>query len=736
MINTVLNAEPETYGLFPRAKELLKLKRENKGGVYSEYCPWVHIYRLAAFKATTDEPNDLMRGSKITLHLLSNVPVDIAPYEVIATYGLLPYSHEELKAADEELKGYPWGGTTRSHIALDYRRLIGRGIEGVKSEIENRLALLDKASPDESIKRKIVFYESTKLSLDAVLHYAGRFREEALRLLSTETDADRTYELERLVNTLERVPLKPAGTFFEALQSIMLFYFTTRMLTGEPNSVGRLDYILHDYYMRDLERGLITPREACELLQVPRIKSSIMTGQSDSYILAGSNPDGTPFWNDLTYFILDATKGLKLQGPQIWFRYAPGQPRSLLRQAFQPLREGVTQPGFFNDAVAIPAMVRAGFTEEHARDYVCCQCVELSSQGRSNVLSGYCYNNLAKPIEILMNCGKEIVEDNTFMSWPYTDIPGHIPLEFGTFESFKSAYEAYLRHLLRGVVRRTNDILAANADISYALSSALLDGCVENGVFANEGGAVYNQTAPNFTGTITAADSLAAIRQYVYEEKKATLDELAQMCKDNFAGNEETRQYLLNRCPKYGNGDPSVDGLASWIFDIVDDELMKHKNIYGAAYMPQYFGWSFIDQQSYTLAATPDGRLHGETPSGTLGGDQGRERNGMTALFNSVTSLDHTRAPGGMNVNLRISRSLIAKDDDVGKMIDMLLAYFNNGGMEVQINCISREKLIDAQKHPEKYRDLAVRVTGQSLYFVELGIALQNQIINRVEHSL
>jgi formate C-acetyltransferase len=509
-----------------------------------------------------------------------------------------------------------------------------------------------------------------------------------------------------------------------------------RLIIGEPNSIGRLDYILHDYYIRDLERGLVTREEAAEWLQVPRIKSAVMTGQSDSYILAGSNPDGSPFWNDLTYFILDAAKYLKLQGPQLWFRYAEGQPRELLKRAFRVIKAGIAQPGFFNDKIAVEAMERVGFAKEHAYDYVCCQCVELSPQGKSDILSAYSYNNIAKAVEVLMNGGKEIIKDNSWWAWPAKDFPGNIPLEFGTFNDFLGAYEKYLRYLLKSVVAKANGMLAAKPQATLTLASALIEGCIEQGLSSLEGGAVYNQTFPNFTGIVTAADSLAAIRQYVFEEKKASLGELAEICAANFEGreNENIRLYLLNRCPKYGNENPAADGLVNWILDIIDDELTNSKNIFGAVFGAEYLGWRVIDEQSYTLAATPDGRRHGEPPTGTLGGDQGRDRSGMTALLNSIASLDHKKSPGGINVNLRISPSLIEKDEGLEKMTDALIAYFDKGGMQAQINCISKEQLADAQKNPDKYRDLCVRVSGQSLYFTELGRALQNQIISRVEH--
>lgn len=738
MVKTDIDRGPKIYGLFPRAKELLKLKQENKDNIYTEYCPWMQIYRTNAMKATADEKDNLIRGGKAAMHILSSVPIDIAPYEIFATYGLVEHSQEDIDASEYPWERFPLNYATHNHIALDYKRLLDDGIVGIKAQIDEKLAELDKSSDDENIKKKISFYESLHLSLDAVAHYAERFKDEAKRLLEHEKDSNRRFELERLAAALEKVPLNPADTLFEALQSILIYFFAVRFVTKEWISVGRIDYILNDYYQRDLASGLVTQEEVAEWLQVQRIKVQIMTGQSDSYILAGSNLDGTPFWNDLTYFILDATSELSLKGPQLWFRYAEGQPRELMRRALYPIRKGMAQPGFYNDAVAVPAMVRAGFSLEDSYDYVACQCVELTSQGRGSNLSAYFYRNLAKLVEILINDGESMIPDDPRHPWPYQKVPEHISLEFNTFDDFLNAYEELLRCQLRAHVEETNRIYqkSTKMEVNFTISSALLDGCIENGLSALDGGAFYNQAFPNFSGQVTAADSLAAIKQYVFEEEKATLKELAQMCKDNFKGNESVRQYLLNRCPKYGNDDKRSDNYVGWILDIIDDELLKHKNIFGGVFAAQQFGFTVVDAQATTLAATPDGRPYGEAPSGTLGGDLGREQNGITSLFNSITSFDHKLSPGGLNVNLRISPSLLEKDDDLEKMVDLLYTYFHNGGMEVQINCVSKEKLRDAQKHPERYRDLCIRVSGQSLYFVELGLALQNQIISRVEHSL
>jgi formate C-acetyltransferase len=319
--------------------------------------------------------------------------------------------------------------------------------------------------------------------------------------------------------------------------------------------------------------------------------------------------------------------------------------------------------------------------------------------------------------------------------WDGNDFPGDIPVNYDTFEDFLDSYDRYLRYLISCSIPQNDNILAGRPAIILTLSSALIQGCVKSGKSLLEGGALYNQTFPNFTCLVTAADSLAAIKKCVYEDKKLTLEQLAELCRDNFEGNETMRQYLLNKCPKYGNDDPQVDIFAKFIYDIIADEIAKYNNIFGAAYAPQYFGFHAPSTHAYTTAATPDGRRHGEAPSGTFGGDMGRETKGLTALFNSATSFDHTFSSGGLNVNARLSPMFLDTEENIDKMIDVLIAYFQKGGMETQINCISGEILRDAQKNPEKHRDLCVRIAGQSAYFVDLSFAFQEQIIKRTEHA-
>jgi len=249
----------------------------------------------------------------------------------------------------------------------------------------------------------------------------------------------------------------------------------------------------------------------------------------------------------------------------------------------------------------------------------------------------------------------------------------------------KPSFCLYLTYLFGKLVERTNGHLLHKPSIAYPLSSVLINDCLETGVAVTDGGARYKHTFPNFVGLVTAADSLPAIRQCVYKDKKLTLEELADLCKNNFEGYENIRLYLLNRCPKFENGDKKADDMAKWVYDIVAEELGKHENIYGIKYAPCYFGEMQYVLQARHTAATPDGRRFGEAVTPTLGGDQGRDCTGLTALINSVAAFDHTLSAGGLSANFAISPLSFKNEADIDALISVLITYFEKGGMQDQI---------------------------------------------------
>lgn len=719
---------PPVYALFPRPGAQL---RRFLAGESGELLIWDAAHRLASIKAVSAEEDLLLHGGLYAHHRLNDIPVTIDPLDIFAANSFCPPDFPVRDRALEELAQYPFPRDTHGHIALDYRRVLTRGIKGLLEEITLREASLQDL-PVERCADALSFYQSVRLGLEGVCSYATRYREEALRLAAAEGDPLRYGELVRIAQALARVPFEPAESFYEAMQSFLICHFAVHMIECTTLAFGRIDLLLHDFYQRDLAAGRVTREEAAEWMQIALVKSSELVMLGDGLVIGGSLPDGTPFWNDLTCFVLDGMRALKHYQPQVIFRYAPGHPRSLLHRAFSPLRDGVPQPAFFNDEVCVPALTRVGFTEEHARDYVVCNCAELSSAGRSDILSGYLYHNLAKPIEVLLNGGKPMVEETYHTAWPEHETPDGLVGEYATFTDFQQAYANYLAFLLQLDVKLSNERISAPLPFPVTLSSAFLEGCLERGIPAHAGGTIYHHTFPNYTGLVTAADSLVAIRRCVYEEHRFSLTELAEACRANYAGYEDMRRQLLN-CPKYGNGDEEADEMLKWLYDFVAATLETEKNSFGFPYAPCYFGEQQYGPQADDTAATPDGRRHGEAISATLGGDQGRDRQGITALLLSATSFDHTAASGGLVANVTLDPQLLQREDDTDKVIDLMLTYFAREGMQLQFNCISPDLLREAQQCPVEHRHILVRVAGFSGYFVDLHPAIQQQIIDRVD---
>jgi len=692
------------------------------------------VTRAQATRDSAYEPDPLLRGGLIEARTLELLPISIDPLHIFAASAIIPATEEERTAAAAYLGMQPPQHGHSHHISLDYAKLVRLGVRGILAEIEAFETRLD-ATPENAERR--LFYAGARLALAGLVQYGARYREEATRLLRHETDPQRQRELQRIADALARVPFEPATTLFEAIQSMLLLHFGSRANEAD-SAVGRLDYYLDAYYQRDLDTGRITREEAAQWMQMLLAQLLELSRFSDCIVLAGCEADGvTPFANDLTYFILDAMAHLCLPGPQLGFRYSPGHPRDLLRRAMACVYAGSAHPGFFNDPVAISGLQRAGMTREQAADYANCNCVELTSAGRSYIISGYNYTNLVKPIEIMLNGGTPLVEETDWWStWRLPPSMTILPQEYPTFDAFLAAYEQYLDAIITQLVADTNATFSNHDGTLLPLSSVFIDGCLARGRHARLGGAVCSQTFPSFVGFANAVDALAAIRQAVYEEQVVTLVELATACRENFAEGAELLRYLRTRCPKYGNDDQKADALAERLYNRIADRFQGLRNWVGQAYAPQYFGFMSHAARGQYTAATPDGRLRGASVAGTLGGDYGADIAGPTALLASVTRLDHTRASGGVAVNMTLSPAALRTEEDRERVLDLLLTYFSLGGMQLQYNYITSDILRAAQQQPDQYRRLMVRVAGYADRFVCLPRNLQDEIISRTQHGM
>ncbi len=691
------------------------------------------IITAQAMRESAHEENKYIRGGMITSKILDMAMVEIDPLHIFAANGIVaPVDQADVDAANAYFHTQPWLHGHSHHISLNYQRLIELGVEGVLKLVDEYESVNTPLPDDQQ-----GYYAGTRLALKALARYGERYREEAERLLLTEENPQRQFELQRMIDALHQVPAKPAHTFFEAIQSMLLLHFGSR--THEMDSaVGRFDYYMAPYYEADIASGRITRDDAAEWIQLFIAQLLEQTPFSDCIVVGGCLEDGvTPFVNDLSYLILDAVAHLKIANPEVGFRYIPGHPREFLRRGMHCVRAGTGHPGFFNDPIAIAALQRAGMTLEEAADYSNCNCVELTSCGRSSIISGYGYFNMVKPIEIMLNGGTEVIPDNNTGLGRTPPPPDGLIKDYPTFDDFLNAYETYMDYSIDEMVRDTEAWFARMPECTpVLLSSAFITGSIETGRHATLGGAQCSQTFPTYVGFVNAVNSLLAIRNLVYEKQQVTLADISRACLNNFVGYEELRSALKNSCPRYGNDDPEADALAIRIYNRVCEHTLSHTNRYGQSYGAQFFGWQTHGVRGSVTAASPDGRLSREAVSGTLGGDAGTDRSGPTALLASVTALDHTLAAGGLAVNIAITPDSLKSDADLDRIIDLTLAYFAMGGMQLQFNCVSPETLRDAQQHPDQYSTLMVRVAGYSDRFVNINKTLQDDIIQRTNHQI
>jgi len=667
----------------------------------------------------SQDQSPVKKGALLTKLLAENMPAGIQDAELFATGAIVPgdfFRRMQARKNDEDYKQaekvYRSAKGNSSHTAVDYKKLITIGIAGVQAEIAaKRCAAADPAA--------IIFYDSMLICLEGVLTYAERLKAEALRQLEMEANPIRRAELARMADALGHVPRNPARNFFEGIQSIWVYHYVLKFTEQMNNSLGRIDYILHDLYTADIREGRLTPNEAADFITMLFVNSSCITSYADSVTIGGQTEDGDVFWNDLTYFCFDAICHIRNQNPQIGFRYLKEHPDSLLERAFRPVLMGIANPCIFGDAVAVAALERAGFESRDARNYVNCQCVELSPQGKSNIISGAFYWDLTIPLKTAMGLRAE---------------ENYAVKDYADFDSFLAEYfailTAKLQDLTAEIIQMQKDDAAA--EIIPLVSSALTDGTIDKACPALTGGAKYNFTFPTFIGAATAVDALAAVKTCVFDEKKATLQELAGACAADYAGHEGLRKYLLNKCPKFGNANDTADALMRRLTAHLYTELSAKRNLYGETIGPCYFGYLIHGAEHNIRLATPDGRQNGEALSCTFGADVGRDANGPTAMLQSAVCFDHTLATGGLAANFTLNKALFESETDQQKLLDTVKAYIAMGGMQLQFNFLSKDDLLDAQVHPERHQDLLVRIAGFTGRFVECVRAVQDQIIQRV----
>jgi pyruvate formate-lyase/glycerol dehydratase family glycyl radical enzyme len=629
------------------------------------------------------------------------------------------------------------------HTVLD-DKIYRKGLLDFIAEIEASRAALDALNDPDAYYRDQEL-QAMAIAAKAVIRYAERHAERALALAVHEGDPERAAELRHIAEICQHVPAHAPRDFHEALQMYWFIHLgvITELNPWDAFNPGRLDQHLIPFYRQGLADGSLTREAAEELLQCFWIKFNnqpappkvgVTAEESSTYTdfatinTGGLRPDGGDGVNEVTYLILDVIDAMRLVQPSSNLQLSKKNPDRFLRRAARIIRTGYGQPSIFNADVVIQEMVRQGKSVADARCGGTSGCVETGAFGKENYnLTGYF--NLPKVLEITLNNGVD-PETGRVLGLETGD-----PTTFGTFEALWDAFTRQLRHLIDVKVRGNQVVERLYADyLPVPFLSLLIDDCIARGLDYHNGGARYNTSYIQGVGLGTLTDSLTAIKVHIYEERLLTMGALLDALRDDFAGHEPLRQQLLNATPRYGNDDDRADDMMVKIFEAYYDAIHGRPNTKGGHYEIIWLPTTVHVYFGARIGATPDGRRASEPLSEGISPVQGMDRHGPTAVIRSAAKMDHVRT-GGTLLNQKFTPQLLADEAGIEQLVHLVRSYFKLDGHHIQFNVVDAATLRTAQREPDKYRDLIVRVAGYSDYFCDLGAALQDEIIARTEHQ-
>jgi len=629
------------------------------------------------------------------------------------------------------------------HTVLD-DKIYRRGFLDLRADIRDSLAGLDWLNdPDAYSKQQELV--AMDICADALIRYAERHAQRAQELAAQETDEQRKQELLRIAEICRHVPAQAPRDFWEALQYYWFVHLgvITELNTWDAFNPGHLDQHLYPFYREGLDQGMLTEAEARELLQCFWIKFNnqpappkvgVTAEESSTYTdfaqinLGGVKADGSDAVNELTYLILDVIEEMRLVQPSSSVQLSKKNPDRFLKRAAKIIRTGFGQPSIFNADLIVQELVRQGKSVEDARAGGSSGCVEVGAFGKENYnLTGYF--NMPKVFEITLHNG---VDPRTGKN---IGIETGDPAAFGSFDELLDAYRRQLRHFVDIKVRGNNVIERLWAThIPTPFLSLVIDDCIKRGRDYHDGGARYNTSYIQGVGLGTISDAVSAVRYHVFDQKTFSMTELLDALRADFEGHERLRQLLLNRTPKYGNDDDYADSVMKQLFEVYFEAVDGRPNTKGGRYHINLLPTTCHIYFGSVVQATADGRKAGQPLSEGISPVQGADRRGPTAVLRSVAKMDHART-GGTLLNQKLTPSLLDGEHGLDKFVHLVRSFFRLDGHHVQFNVVDAETLRAAQREPQKYRDLIVRVAGYSDYFCDLGEVLQDEIIARTEHQ-
>lgn len=629
------------------------------------------------------------------------------------------------------------------HTAMD-NKMYHRGLLDVKEKIAKTLEALDFINDPEATEKQQEL-QAMSISCDAAIVFAERHAELAEKMAEEEADPKRKEELKKIAEVCHWVPAHAPRTMWEAIQMYWFVHLgTVTELNGwDSMNPGHIDQHLYPFYEKQLKEGTITREEAKELLCCLWIKfnnqpappkvgvTALESGTYNDFTninIGGIDRNGRDASNELSYIILEIQEELHELQPGLSIHISHCTPDKFLLAGCRVIRQGRGYPSVFNPDTYVMELIRQGKSIEDAREGGCSGCIEVGAFGKeAYLLTGYL--NTPKILEITLNNG---IDPNTGKK---------LGLETGDPRSFKSyaeLYDAYHKQLLYFInMKMTVNNYIERMFALYAPATFLslfIDDCISNGRDYYNGGARYNTTYIQCTGLGTSTDSLATIKKHVFEDKKYTMDELLEAVASNFDGKEKMRQYIMNHTPFFGNDDEYADTIAVKLYDDLVEAIDGKPNTRGGRTCLNMLSTTCHNYFGSVCGATPNGRLAKFAISDGTSPAHGADTNGPTSVIKSLGKLDQTKS-GGTLLNVRFVPSLLKREEDLKKLASLIRSYFSMGGHHIQFNIVDTDTLYDAQKRPDDYKDLLVRVAGYSDYFNDMTEQLQNEIIARTENE-
>ena len=675
------------------------------------------------------------------------------------------------------------------HVTVKYEEVLAIGYEGIIAKAQKELDESNVGDGDYAKKSR--FLEAVILSCQAVIDYAHRYAELAEQMAYQCQDPTRKQELLQIASNCTRVPEKGARNFYEACQS---FWFVQQLIqmesSGHSISPGRFDQYMYPYYKSDMEAGNLTREFAQELMDCIWVKLNDLNKCRDAasaegfagyslfqnLIAGGQNKDGEDVTNDLSFMCIQASMHVHLPAPSLSVRVWNGSPHEFLIKAAELTRTGIGLPAYYNDEVIIPALQNRGLSLADAREYNIIGCVEPQKAGKTDGWHDAAFFNMCRPLELVFSNGMDKGELVGIQTGDVTKMT--------TFEEFYDAYKKQMEYCISLLVNADNAIDVAHAErVPLPFESCMVDDCISRGLSVQEGGAIYNFTGPQGFGIANMADSLYAIRKLVYEDKKVSMEEYKEALAWNYdkgldkqsvkdisemilkgmqdggmnvtedtakavlttvmrlkPTEEQLRRFteihhMIDEVPKYGNAIDDVDYFARDVAYTYTRPMQKYHNPRGGQYQAGLYPVSANVPLGGQTGATPDGRYAHTPVADGVSPSAGKDVKGPTAAATSVSRLDHFIVSNGTLFNQKFHPSALAGREGLEKFVSLIQTFFDQKGMHMQFNVVDRETLLDAQKHPEKYSHLVVRVAGYSALFTTLSRSLQDDIIRRTEQG-